>query len=241
MSLDFNSPVPLHVQLMKVIKSEIQNGKYSNRIPSERELMERFSVSRSTVREAVSSLVNKGILEKRHGKGTFITNHPVTEWLGRINSFTKTIESMGYRPGIRLLSHGTGRDEEIADILGVDQYYAIERLRYANDIPIAIERTYYAEDVGLKLAKHDLNAVTLYALLESLNIILYEAEQKITGSRPVQEDAALLGISPRDVVLAAERLTTDPKGRLIEYFNGVYRADKYAFCIQMSRKGHFTP
>lgn len=242
MALDFYSPIPLHVQLKETLRKEIEQGNYTDKIPSERELMDRFSVSRTTVREAVSALVRDGFLEKIHGKGTFITSHKVNEWLGNIKSFTETVKGMGMEPGIKLLFQGVKSDPEIAEILGVKEYYAIKRLRFADEEPIAIERTYYRLETGLKLAEYDLNQVTLYSLLESIGVILYEAEQKITGTNPSEEDAKLLGIPPAASVLAVERLTLDPQGNTVEYYYSVFRADKYAFCINMFRKGgQFLP
>ncbi len=236
MHLDFRSPVPLHAQLKEILRKEIEQGNYTGKIPSERELMERFSVSRTTVREAVSALAREGFLEKIHGKGTFVTKHKVNEWLGNIKSFTETIKSMGMKPGIKLLSQGVESNPEICKVLGIKEYYAIERLRYADDEPVAIEKTCYPLEIGLKLAEHDLNKITLYELLESIDIILYEAEQKITCTMPTREAAKLLGISPSASILAAERITTDPQGKIIEYYYSIFRADKYAFCIKMSRK-----
>ena len=113
MTLDVNSPVPLHVQLKEALKRIIQRGEYTERIPSERELIETFAVSRTTVREAVGALVREGVVQKIHGKGTFVTSHTVNEWLGSLRSFTETIESMGMKPGIRLLRHGI--QEESSD------------------------------------------------------------------------------------------------------------------------------
>jgi len=236
--LDIHSPIPLHVQLKEKLRKEIEDKSYTEKIPSERKLMDQFSVSRTTVREAVNALVRDGILEKIHGKGTFITFQQVNEWLGNIKSFTETIENMGMKPGIQLLNNGISRNKKIAKILGVEEYYAIERLRFAEDEPIAIERTYYPVDIGLKLAEHDLNQVTLYKLLKSIGVVLYEAEQKIIGTKPTEKDAELLGISSDTSILEAERITSDPLGNLVEYNCSVYRADKYAFCIKMTKKGY---
>ncbi|NHM27458.1 GntR family transcriptional regulator [Desulfofundulus sp. TPOSR] len=235
MSLDHDSPIPLHIQLKEILRREIEQGSYTEKIPSERELMSRFSVSRTTVREAVSALVREGILKKIHGKGTFISPQLINEWLGTIRSFTETIKMMGMKPGIRLLYHGVESHSEIASILGVEKYYAIERLRFADDMPVAIERTYYPIEIGIKLANFDLNHVTLYDALESIGIFLYEAEQKITAAQPTEQDAQLLGITPGTGVLAAERLSRDKQGNIVEYFSSIYRSDKYAFWIKLSR------
>ncbi len=236
MTLDAASPIPLHAQLKDELRREIGKGDYTERIPSERELMETFAVSRTTVREAVSALVRDGFLEKIHGKGTFVTSHRVNEWLGTIRSFTEMVESMGMKPGAKLLWHGVKREPQIAKILGVAEYYAVERLRFADENPIAVERTHYPVEIGLKLAGYDLSMVTIYSVLEANGIILQSAEQKITGAMPTKADAKLLGISPKTAVLAAERLTAVPRGRVVEYYTSVFRADKYAFCVKMQRR-----
>jgi GntR family transcriptional regulator len=90
----------------------------------------------------------------------------VNEWLGSIRSFTETIENMGMRPGIRLLSHGPGHNPEITKIVGVEEYYAIERVRFADETPIAIEREHFPPEIGSRLAAYDLSRVTLYSVLE---------------------------------------------------------------------------
>lgn len=237
MSLDIYNPIPLHVQLKEILIKEIKNGNYTDKLPSERELMERFDISRTTVREAISALVNTRVVEKVHGKGTFITAHPVNEWLGNLSSITEIIESMGMKPGIKLLFQGIQCNPEIGEILGVKEYYAIERLRFANDNPIAIERNYYPLVIGKKLKEYDLNKVALYTVLESIGV-LHEAEQLITSTIPNAEEAKLLGYMENTgdmSVLKAERVTSDPEGNTVEYYRVMYRGDKYALRIRLFR------
>ena len=102
--LNTENPIPLHIQLKHLIQSEIQAGKYKEKIPSERELMHRFNVSRSTVRESINHLVHEQILEKVHGKGTFIKSRvTVHEWLHALHSFTETVRNLGMTPSAKLL------------------------------------------------------------------------------------------------------------------------------------------
>ena len=236
MTLDASSPIPLHVQLKEVLKKTIQMGEYTERIPSEKELIETFAVSRTTVREAVAALVRDGILQKVHGKGTFVTSHTVNEWLGSLRGFTETMEGMGMKPGIRLLRHGVRKNPKIGKILGASKYYSVERLRFAEEEAVALERTHYPLEIGLKLAKYDLNMIALYGVLEADGIILHSAEQKITAALPTKKDAQLLGIKANTAVLATERITWDPEGKVVEYYYTIFRADKYAFCVKMRRK-----
>lgn len=236
MALDVNSPIPLHVQLKEFLRKEIDAGRYTERIPTEKELMETFSISRTTVREAVSSLVREGVLQKIHGKGTFIADPTVNEWLGTLRSFTETVENMGMKPGIRLLSHGLRDNPEIASVLGVKEYYGIERLRCADDIPIAIERDNYPIEIGQKLATYDLNTITLYSVLEGNGIILHTAEQRITAMPASETDKKLLEIPDNGCVLLVERVTYDRTGKVVEYYLSTFRADRFAFRVKMYRK-----
>ncbi len=241
MTIDSFSEVPLYAQLKNVLKREIQQGRYTGKIPTETELMKSFSISRTTVREAVSALVREGILQKVHGKGTFIASRTGNVWVGVLTSLTETIESMGLKPGIKLLSRGTGEDPQIACILGHEKYYSVERLRLGNGEPLAIERTYYPVDIGLKLAKYDLNEVTLYSALELEGVILDCAEQRITARIPSEIDAELLGIPSTVSVLALERLTYDPAKEVLGYNATVFRADKHAFYVKMYRRSGQGP
>lgn len=238
MELDYKNPVPLHIQLKLILENKIFEGEYKEKIPSEREIMELYSVSRSTVRESINQLVREGILEKKHGKGTFISLKPIQDWLGTLKSTTETIQEMGMKPGAKLINHGIIKSNKtIKALCGFDFSYFIKRIRYADDLPIAIENQYYPVDIGEKLAKHDIDKATLYDLLENeLEIKLGDAEQIITSGHFHDEDANYLEVSPSSCALIIERVLYDNDGEVVEYQEGFYRADMYSFSINLSRK-----
>ncbi|UOQ91864.1 GntR family transcriptional regulator [Halobacillus shinanisalinarum] len=238
MSLDHTNPVPLHIQLKEILEKEIFDGKYKTKIPSEREFMEDFSISRSTVREAINLLVRDGALEKKKGKGTFISFKPIQEWLGYLGSTTETIRGMGMKPGAKLIDHGIIKpDQSVSTLTGLDVAYFIKRVRYADDVPIAIENQYYPVEIGRKLAQYDLDNATLYDLLEKkLEIHFADAEQMITSGPFHESDAKLLGVSPASCTLIINRMIYDNEGDLVEYQEGFYRSDMYSFSINLSRK-----
>ncbi len=134
-------PIPLHVQISNLLEKQIRIGAYQEKIPSERELMDMYAVSRTTVREAVSKLVNEGKLQKVHGKGTFISKQPpIQEWLTSLNSFTDTVIKMGMNPSSRLIYSGKLSQKNGLNIFETNHdLYLIERLRFADNIPVAIE------------------------------------------------------------------------------------------------------
>jgi GntR family transcriptional regulator len=238
MALDHNNPIPLHIQLKNKLEKQIIEGRYKEKIPSEREFMEKYSVSRSTVREAIAHLVREGVLEKRHGKGTFVSLKPVQDWLGSLSSTTETVRKMGMKPGAKLISHGViTPPENVIEATGLEEAYFIKRLRYADDTPISIEKHYYPIEIGKKLAKYDLDKATIYDLFEKeLGITFAEAEQVITSGHVSEEDAAFLEVTNQTSILITDRVIMDLENNVVEYFEAYYRSDMYSFTIKLSRK-----
>ncbi|MUV37163.1 HTH-type transcriptional regulator FrlR [Lentibacillus sp. JNUCC-1] len=240
MALDYISSIPLHVQLKEAIEEKVLAGQYTDQIPSERELMDEYYVSRSTVRQSISQLVQEGVLEKRRGKGTFVAIKPINDWLGSLSSTYEIIERMGMKPGAQVIeSKILSPGPELQPFVKMAKVYHIARLRYANRIPIGIERHYYPVEIGEQLARFDLKDVSLYTLLETeMGVITSEADQIITSTPLTGDDAALLKLPEHTGVLNAKRTITDMDGKFVEFENAYYRADMYSFHIKLSRKGN---
>ncbi|WP_077324885.1 GntR family transcriptional regulator [Virgibacillus siamensis] len=238
MQLDYENGIPLHVQLKSIIESQVTEGALTGQIPSEREFMENFNVSRSTVREAINLLVRDGVLEKVHGKGTFVLYKPIGEWLGNLTSTTETIKQMGMKPGAKLINHcKIEASSYIQELTGFDYVYFIKRVRYADDVPIGVECHYYPVQIGEELVRYDLNDTTLYEVEQNeLGIWFAEASQTIGIGSLSEEDAAHLNLDPDTIVLVAERIIKGADGDVIELEKAYYRSDMYNFKINLSRK-----
>lgn len=235
--LNPNQDEPLHIQLRKIIERNIRQGAFKEKIPSERQLMEKYNVSRSTVRKAVSHLVIDGILEKRHGKGTYISRRPIQDWLGTLKSTTEVIKSMGMVPSTKLIEHGiVNLTSELQETTSLEKAYLIKRIRYADDKPLVIETQYYPVEIGLKLANLDISQGTLYDLLENeLNIQLYDADEIITSQKVSSEEAKLLNLQNGLHTLHLERFVYDRYSNLIEYCIADYNPELYAFHFKSKR------
>lgn len=240
MPLNYTNSIPLHVQLQKEMEERVFQGLYTEKIPSERELMEEYYVSRSTVRQAIAQLVADGVLEKKPGRGTFVTTKSISDWLGNLNTTAETIEGMGMSSTIKLVKADIiEMNDFLKEKTGLDQAYHFTRIRYANHIPMGIERHYYPIELGEQLVQFDLNKESFYDLLErKLGVKAIEADQVIQAGKPYKEDAALLEIPVSSSVLHTARLITDPNDAFIEFENAYYRADMYSFKISLSRKSH---
>lgn len=240
MSLDYNNSIPLYIQLKERIEQNIFDGIYREKIPSEREIMDEFYVSRSTVRQAVSELVDDGVLEKRPGKGTFVSMKPIDDWLGSLSSTSEIIERMGMKPGAKVIqSEMVELAPHLQQIIGLTEAYHLKRIRYADDIPIGIENNYYPVDIGEKLSAFDLNNAALYDLLElKLGVRMKEADQVIRAGKVRQEDAGLLGVSRSTSILNVDRKLLDVDGNFVEFERAYYRADMYSFKIKVARNNN---
>src|SRR5699024_120525 len=210
---------------------------YKKKIPSERELMQHYSVSRTTVRMAVSTLVNEGILKSSHGKGTFIESPSVQDWLGSFRGLTETIKETGMKPSSKLLYNGeVNLPERIKRKLNTEAIYLIERLRFADETPIAIEKKYYPINIGKKLEEYDLDTAVLYDILEGdLGINFWKAKQKIISDLPLKQDAKNLEIHPSSSVLVSERVIYTLEGTPVEFLKSIFRSDKYSFKVELMR------
>ncbi|TCP31539.1 GntR family transcriptional regulator [Scopulibacillus darangshiensis] len=212
-ALDEKSPVPLHVQLTAILEKQIESGYFNKKIPSERELMETYHVSRSTVRVAVLTLVQEGILEKRHGKGTFVSNKPVQGWLkitnDTENSAEQDIKLLDYR---RILTP----DHIKLKLEYENECYYIERLMLTDQTPVAVERHYYPTEAHIKI-----NA---------------SGSEQIISCEPVNKtDAENLKITRGMYVLSSESIMYSSNGDLVEYCKGLFRPDLSPIHLKMSR------
>ncbi len=237
--LDRSNSVPLHLQIRNSIRNEILKGTYTERIPTEHELMEHYAVSRATVRRAIRTLIDEGVLESRQGLGTFVATRPIEEWLGNLGTFFDIIGEMGMEPRIQVLKQGKAdAPQDAAKIFGCPELYETVRLRLANETPIVLETQYYPLEIGEKLARFDLNNVSTYDVLETeLGVSLWEAKQTIGAIIPAAAEKKLLGMnSEPSCALLSKRLVVDHGGQPVEYEKSIYRADLYAFRLNLTRK-----
>jgi GntR family transcriptional regulator len=240
MSLDYTNSIPLHVQLKARIEEKIYSGQYQEKVPSERELMDEYYVSRSTVRQSIDQLVREGILVKKPGKGTFIVLKTINDWLGNLSSTSETIERMGMLPGAKLIkAEIIDLNGHLRKVTGLEEAYHFKRIRFANNIPIGIERHYYPIRLGEQLAKFDLNKYAFYDLLErELDVRTFQSEQVIKAGISTKDDSHLLKLPLNSGILIAERKITDINGQFVEFEKAYYRSDMYSFKINLSRQSH---
>jgi len=148
MKLDNNSAIPLYYQLRQIIRNKIINNEWVNgdEIPTELELCKQYNLSRSTVKQALSALVNEGLLIRQKGKGTFVTRKRVSDNLLKDPSLFKQILEQGLKPSTTLISAKYEMpDERTSNLLNIEpnnNICVIKRIRLANDEPLVLEWNY---------------------------------------------------------------------------------------------------
>ncbi|MCD6257383.1 GntR family transcriptional regulator [Candidatus Aerophobetes bacterium] len=239
MPLDEKSFVPLYYQLTEELRENIENGEWppNSLIPSETELCEKYKVSRGTVRQALSQLVQEGLLYRKQGKGTFVAEPKITQQLNRFYSFAQDMREKGLRPSSLLLQkEKILPDSYIKNILGLkeeEMVYKIMRLRLADEEPLILETSYLVEELFPDLDKEDVEKVPLY------DIILKKYRIKITRAKETFEpilidefEAKKLKIPVGSPALLVKRVTYTA-GIPFEFRKSVVRGDKCSYSVEL--------
>ncbi|TWT13317.1 GntR family transcriptional regulator [Planomicrobium sp. CPCC 101079] len=239
--VDKQSPIPIYAQIEEQLKNQISEGKFppGAAIPSERELTETFGVSRMTVRQSITNLVNEGLLYREKGRGTFVAAPKVEQPLSGMTSFTEDMLSRGMAPSNQLVKFEKRQpDKGIAEQLQImesDEVYFVERIRYADNIPMAIERTYLPVKLFPELREEALKE-SLYKYVEqTAQLKIAGAVQRMEASLAKKEEAELLHVEAPFAVLVIERVSRLDNQVPFEVVRSTYRADRYKFTSEIQR------
>jgi len=233
-----DGPRPKHAQLSDVLADlAVHELGPDAAIPSERELMTAYDVSRATVRKAIDSLVADGLLHRIHGKGTFVAR-PRLESRLHLASFSQDMRRRGLTPSTRLLD--VELDEPPADVakaldLSTDgQAWRLDRVRLADGQPIALENGWYPRSLLPGLDRHDLGG-SLYELLADVyDLSIDSAEQTLWGETADAAMARRLD-APVHTPLLVFRRVSYAAGRPLEYVVSRYRGDRYQLHMSLGR------
>ena len=233
---------PLYDQLVDILRDKIENEmEPGDLLPSERELSERYGLSRTTVRLALKELETLGLISRRHGKGTYVTDLSGGAMdLSSNYSFTQQMREVGRVPKTVDLDFET-RDatKSVADRMNLhlrDKVIYMRRLRLADGVPMMLERTYVPLSHFLGFTKKDLEGKSLYAIIENdYHETIRVAEEEFFATVARKDDAEVLGISEGAPVLQLSRVTYNDKNDVIEFTHSVARADQFKYKISHVR------
>ncbi len=240
-NLKKSTAIPLYYQLEKIITKMIEEGKLNpgDKLPSERKLADDFLISRMTVRQALNELVNKGKLVRKSGLGTFVAKPKLQYGLFKLTSFTEDMKKRGLKASSKILSLEKIKPFEMVKnkLEAGDSYvYRLERLRFADDEPMALEISHLKVDICPSLNRKKLKDQSLYQILaDEFKIIMNHAEETMEGGLATAREAERLNIQVGDSVLLRERLTYDQNDNPVEFVKSIYRSDRYKFYISLNK------
>lgn len=237
------APAPLYYQIKTRLLEAIDNGqlKPGDRVPSERELTESFSVSRMTARQALKELEAQGFLYRVQGKGTFVATPKLEQPLAALTSFTDDMRRRGMEPGAEVLSTEEGpAGRRLAELLGVGEtatVFRMERLRLADGEPMALEIAHVLADRCPGLTAVDVRNHSLYQILrERYAIRLVRAEQSLEAVAAGPYEAEILQVREGAPLLMLERVARDESDRPVEFVRSLYRGDRYRFMTELLKR-----
>ena len=233
---------PLYDQLVDILTEKIeQEYRPGDLMPSERELSERYGLSRTTVRLALQELEQLGMVVRQHGRGTFVADRSAQRAnLTQAYSFTDQMRSMGRVPETTILEFSEmDADKRLAEHMGVrlgDRLFKLKRLRSADGIPMMVEVSYLPVRKFLTLKRRLLDTMPLYEIIENVyHEKIRVAEEEFFASVARPNDAHLLDIAENAPVLDLERTTYNTSNEIIEYTLSVARADQFKYKVLHQR------
>ncbi|WP_033289477.1 GntR family transcriptional regulator [Amycolatopsis jejuensis] len=236
--VDPASPEPLYFQVARQLHAAIEDGRLpaGTRLANELDLAAGLRLSRPTVRQAIQSLVNQGLLVRKRGVGTQVVRTKVARPL-RLSSLFDDLAGLGGAPSSEVLVNRVEAvDPAAAEMLeapGLLRVRRLRRVRFAGGEPLAVMNNYLPDGI-LDPSDDDLREQGLYQLLRRAGVRLHSAQQSIGARLADAEDAELLGEEVGAALLTMERTTYDETGRVVEYGWHVYRASRYSFNLSLT-------
>ncbi len=233
---DFSQPVPKYYRIYDELLEEVRSGKFKeyDRFYSDTELVEKFEVSRGTIREAVKLLIQQGYLVREQGKGTFITKPKIEQDSDKLMGFTELMTNNNITPSAKLIDKEiVEAPEHLVNLMQLgeaDKLVRIVRVRFGNDQPLIIERSYFVYRYFKPIYEMDLQANSIFTLLyKHTDTRLGEARQHITATSAGQSEVELLNVDPGAPLLLMKRLIKTKEGDYFQYSEDVYRSDRINF------------
>ncbi len=235
------SSAPMHTQIREIIRRRVLDGTYAphSQMPSESQMMEAFSVSRITIRQALGDLQKEGLIFKVPGKGSYVAKPKAFQNLSRLQGFGEAMGPSGYETFSQVLStRQVAASDIVARRLQVaigDPVYEIQRLRYLNREPISIDQSYFPLAIGERLAQEDLPTRDIFVILENdYGLHLTHADVQIEAISADEFLARQLRIEEASPLLRIERLTYADE-QPIDFEFLYYRGDAFQYRLRIAR------
>lgn len=235
-------PIPLYRQLSLALRGEIEQGTYKigDKLPSEAEMTRIYGVSRITIKEAIGELEADGLVTRWHGKGTYVTGPKIEQELIRLTDFVEDMQHVGQKPSSQLLAFEYEEASPIIaralKIASSKEIVRIDRVRLADERPIAYDTTWLPLKYGELLRGIDLAHETIYYVLENrYSIPVVRGVFTITAASANAQRAAQLEIAPGAALLVIQRTSYTRGEEPVYVQERYYRPDRVQYHVALDR------
>ncbi len=237
-----NRFIPLYYQLENILRSKIEGGEVlpNHKLPTEQELSREYKISRATVRQALAALVSEGLLYRKQGKGTFVTEKATQTKSVKLTGFTEDLFTEGHQAEVKIMEiRPVPAPDRVAGVLRVpagEQVVRFKRLRSVDGLPFSYVINYLVPEVGQKITEKDLQLHTMLHLLEEkLGIPLGTIRHSVEAVKADVEVASLLAVSVFEPVLYIETAVYSAEGQAVEAVDTFFRSDRYRYTVELIR------
>jgi len=227
----------MYQQMYDILRELLKSGEFAEgkQFLTERQIAERFQVSRPTANKVLAGMVSEGLLEFKKGVGTFVRAPRLNYDIQTLISFTQKVKEAGKTPGTRVLEFermkASATDAEVAARLQVDQnweLFVITRLRMADGVPVILERRWVPANIFPSLTRQDLRG-SFYALCqEKYGLRIAESDQTIRAVKLMRQDAKLLEVRSGSPALLVSAVGYSGQ-KAAWWEKTLYRGDAYEF------------
>jgi len=233
---------PRHEQISDWLRARIEQGEYepNDKLPSENELCDQFNVSRITVRRSLQTLENEGHIYRRQGLGSFVQDARLQQGLAYLTDFVQDMAQRGITPSCTVVHRApepaTPDVATVLDVTPETPVLRIDRIRLANEEPVAFDQTWLPDRYAKLLEDYALTDQTIFEVLEkAYDIPVVKGECRIGATQANAEVAAHLGLQPGAALLLMERVSFAEDQSCIFYQTRYYRADRISFNLHLAR------
>lgn len=239
--MELESGRPRHEQISDWLREQIEEGAYTadEKLPSEKELGQRFDVSRVTVRRALQTLENEDYIYRRQGLGSFVKERRATQGLVRLTDFAQDMAQAGL-DGSSKVEHQAPEvpPPDVAVHLETEEakVMRLDCLRLGDGRPVAFDRTWLPMFYAQLLEGHDLEHETIYQVLETeYDIPILRGRYRITAANADPSLAEHLEVDEGQALLLIERLSLTEGEKRVYYQRRYYRSDRVAYELELVR------
>jgi GntR family transcriptional regulator len=236
--LSLNHRGPLYAQLQAQLEKMMRDGDLpaGAALPAERTLAEALGVSRITVKRAYTELHKQRRITRRRRLGSVVSDPGRLDTrMDRLKGFTEEMRELGLRPSSKILKREIVSDRSIASIFNRSsnaRLLQLVRVRFGDEVPLSYERAWYDVEAVPALEHAQLDA-SVYQLIADHGLRLVHCEQTIEAVLSSDEENAVFGFAAAEPCLLIKRRTYAHTGRMIEYVEGLFRGDRYAYRLQL--------